>query len=397
MATAKTAKNQWLTLYDATSKVPQPTNRSACMRSPQMDSDAGLADVIARRRKSIHRLSFSGIAWSSQMSMKDQIHRWMQAACFALTAAAVLMPGLAEAQAVWPARPIKIIVPFPPGGSNDILARVIGDKLTARLGQPVIIDNKGGAAGTIGTDLVAKAPADGYTLLFASGSITTNAAAGKRLPYDIVRDLEPIGRVATGPYVVVVSNDLKVTTLREFIELARATPKRIHYGSPGVGGMNHLGTELFAAAAKVELVHVPYKGIGPAFNDLAGGTIQMALPSLASMMPQLRAGRMRTLAITTAQRSPLAPDIPTVAEAGVPGFEFEVWWALLGPSGMPTTVVRRLNDELNALLAMPDVRETLGREGATPRPSTPEEVRGAIRSDIARWAKLIKDARIPME
>jgi tripartite-type tricarboxylate transporter receptor subunit TctC len=331
------------------------------------------------------------------MSVKEQTSRWKRVMCGVLLGAAALMPQLAQAQTAWPSRPIKIVVPFPPGGSNDILARVIADKLGTRLGQPIIIDNKGGAAGTIGTDLVAKAPADGHTLLFASGSITTNAAAGKKLPYDLLRDLQPIGRVATGPYVVVVSNDLKATTLREFIDLARATPKRIHYGSPGVGGMNHLGTELFASAAKVELVHVPYKGIGPAFNDLAGGTIQMALPSLASMMPQLRGGRMRALAITTAQRSPLAPELPTVSEAGIPGFEFEVWWALLGPAGMPQAVVRRLNEELNAVLAMPDVRETLGREGALPRPSTPEEVRSAIRSDIARWAKLIKDARIPME
>jgi tripartite-type tricarboxylate transporter receptor subunit TctC len=333
------------------------------------------------------------------MSAKVRTPRWTRRVVTILPvlAAATLIPSVSWSQAPWPARPIKIIVPFPPGGSNDILARVVGDKLAARLGQPVIIDNKGGAAGTIGTDFVAKAPADGYTLLFASGSITTNVAAGKKLPYDLLRDLQPIGRVATGPYVVVVSNELKVTTLREFIALARAKPHGIHYGSPGVGGMNHLGTELFSMAANVQMVHVPYKGIGPAFTDLAAGTLQMALPSLASIMPQLRGGRMRPLAITSAQRSSIAPDLPTVAEAGIPGFQFDVWWALLGPAGMPPAVVKRLNEELNAVLALPDVRETLAREGASPQPSTPEDVRDAMRTDIARWAKLIKDARIQMD
>ena len=175
----------------------------------------------------------------------------------------------------WPNRPIKLIVPFAPGGSNDIIARVLAEKLARRLGQPVVVDNKGGAGGTIGTDAVAKSPPDGYTLLFASTSIITNAATGKKLPYDPVKDLQPIGEVAAAPFVIVVSNELKVTTLREFIGLARAKPKTINYGSAGTGGMNHLTTELFASTAKIELVHVPYKGIAPAFTDLIGGNLQM--------------------------------------------------------------------------------------------------------------------------
>jgi tripartite-type tricarboxylate transporter receptor subunit TctC len=304
---------------------------------------------------------------------------------------------LARAQGTWPSRPVKLIVPFAPGGSNDILARVIADKMGARIGQPVVVDNKGGASGTIGTDFVAKAAPDGHTLLFASGSITTNAAAGKKLPYDLVNDLEPIGAVAAGPYVIVVSNNLPVTNLREFIELARAKPRTIDYGSAGTGGMNHLGTELFANAAKLQLVHVPYKGIGPAFSDLMGGNLQMALPSLASVIPHLRGGRMRALAITSEQRSPLAPDLPTVSEAGLPGFKFDVWWGLLGPAKMPASVLKRLNEELNAVLGLPEVRELFAREGAATLPTSPDQFRSMVRSEITRWTQLIKDANIVME
>ncbi len=313
------------------------------------------------------------------------------------TGVAGLVPAALQAQPAWPSRPIKIVVPFPPGGSNDILARMLAEKLGSRLGQPIVVENKGGAGGNIGTDFVAKAPADGYTLLIASASLTTNAASGKKLPYDLLADLQPIGVVGAGPYVVVVSNNLKVTSLRELLELARTKPKTLNYGSPGTGGMNHLGTELLASMAKVELLHVPYKGMGPAFTDLMGGTLDMSLPSLASMVPHLRGGKMLSLATTGAQRSPLAPDLPTVAEAGLPGFQFETWWGLLGPARMPAPIVKRLNDELNAVLVMPEVRDMLTREGAAPQPSSPEEFRNVIRADIARWSKLIKDANIQLE
>jgi tripartite-type tricarboxylate transporter receptor subunit TctC len=314
-----------------------------------------------------------------------------------LAAASILLPLHASAQAQWPSKPIKIVVPFTPGGSNDNMARVLAAKLGARLGQSVIVDNKGGSGGTIGTDFVAKSPADGYTLLFASTSITTNAASGKKLPYDPVKDLQPIGMVATSPFAVVVSNDLKVSTLREFIALARAKPKSINYGSAGIGGINHLGTELLASEAKVQLVHVPYKGIGPAFTDLMGGSLQMLLPTLASVTQHVRGGKMRGLAVTGAQRSPLAPEIPTVSEAGLPGFQLEAWFGLLGPAKLPASVVKRLNDELNAVLALPDVKEVLASEGATPHPGTPEAFASLIRSDLARWSRLVKEANIQIE
>lgn len=331
------------------------------------------------------------------MLLPNHLTRRVLLAAAGIAAIAALQPVTASAQGAWPNRPIKLVVPFPPGGSNDILSRLIAQKLSIRLGQPVVVDNKGGAGGTIGTDIVAKSPADGYTLLFASGSITTNVAAGKKLPYDLVKDLDPIGTVASGPYVVVVANNLPVTNLREFIDLARAKPKSISYGSAGIGGLNHLGTELLASAAKIEMVHVPYKGIGPAFTDMMGGNLQMALPSLASMIPHLRAGKMRSLAITSPVRSPLAPELPTAAEAGLPGFQLEVWWGLLGPAKMPAALVKRLNEELNAVLTQPDVRELLAREGAVPKPGTPEEFRVEIGSEIARWGKLIKEAKIEIE
>ncbi len=327
------------------------------------------------------------------MTLLHRISRWS----VLLADAIALLPAPVGAQAPWPSRPVKLVVPFAPGGSNDIIARVLANKLGSRLGQPVIVENKGGGGGTIGTDFVVKSPPDGYNLLFVSTSITTNAASGKQLPYDLLKDMQPIGQVAAGAFVVVVANGLKATTLREFIDLAQAKPNSISYGSAGIGGINHLGTELLASAAKMQLVHVPYKGIGPAFTDLMGGNLQMALPTIASAVQHIQGGKMRGLAVTGPKRSPLAPDLPTVAEAAVPGFALEVWWGIVGPAHLPAPVLKRINEELNAVLALPEVREVLAREGTEPRPGTPEEFTRLVTADVARWAKLIKDARIQVE
>jgi tripartite-type tricarboxylate transporter receptor subunit TctC len=312
-------------------------------------------------------------------------------------AAFALLPQAANAQSNWPAQPVTIIVPFAPGGSNDNVARLLASKLSARLGQPVIVENKGGAGGTIGTNFVAKARPDGYTLLFTSTSITTNAAIGKKLPYDPVKDLTPIGVIATSPFAIVVSNKVKATTLREFIDLAQSKPRSINYGSAGIGGTNHMATEMVAAAAKVQFVHVPYKGISLAFTDLMGDSLQMLVPSLASATQHIQAGSMRALAVTSAQRSPLAPNIPTASEAGLPGFELEVWFGLLGPARLPSDIVKRLNTELNAVLAMPDVKQVLAREAAATHPGPPEALRVLIQSELTRWARLVKDNNIRIE
>ena len=321
--------------------------------------------------------------------------RALLAAVLACTAALLSMNASAQGQ--WPNRPIKLIVPFAPGGSNDTIARVLAEKLGSRLGQPIIVDNRGGGGGTIGTDLVAKSPPDGYTLLLVSTSITTNAAAGKKLPYDPVNDFQPIGEVAAAPFVIVVANDVKAATLGELIALARAKPKSINYGSAGTGGMNHLTTELFASTAKIELTHVPYKGISLAFTDLIGGSLQMLMPTVASATPYIHSGKMRGIAVTGNKRSPLAPELPTTAEAGLANYEPEVWWGLLGPAKLPAPIVKRLNEELNAVLALPDVRDLFAREGATPHPGTPEALGKLIRSELARWGKLIKEAKIQIE
>jgi len=312
-------------------------------------------------------------------------------------AAATLLPLAAHAQAWLPSKPIRLVVPFAPGGGNDTMARVLATKLSARLGQPVVVDNKAGGGGTIGSDIVAKAPPDGHTLLLVSGSLATNAASGKKLPFDPVKDFDAIGKIAASPFVIVVNNDLKANTLREFIDLARAKPTAINYGSAGVGGINHLGTELFASAARVQLTHVPYKGISLAYADVIGGTLQALMPSAASASTQIRGGKMRGLAVTSAERSPLLPEVPTAAEAGLPGFVLEVWYGLLAPAGLPAPVAKRLNDELNAALALPDVKELFLREGATPQPGTPAEFANLVRTDIARWTRLIKETGIQVE
>ncbi|WP_051235875.1 Bug family tripartite tricarboxylate transporter substrate binding protein [Ottowia thiooxydans] len=328
--------------------------------------------------------------WSEARSVKRRT-------LLAAAAACTVMPMGASAQAAWPNRPIKLIVPFPPGGGNDLVARALATKLGPRLGQPVVVENKGGAGGTIGTDFVAKSAPDGYTLVLASTSISTNEASGKKLPYDLEKDLVPIGQIGAGALVVVVPNNLPVKTLQEFIALAKAKPMSINFASVGVGAMNHLGAELLASSANVKLTHVPYRGAGPAFNDLIGGIVQMHMPSLSVAAPQMKAGKMRGLAVTSAERSPLAPDLPTAAEAGLPGLQCEIWWGLLGPARMPPEVVKRLNSEMNDLLAQADMRELLAREGATPRPGSPAAFASLIRSETGRWAKVIRDANIQIE
>lgn len=309
-------------------------------------------------------------------------------------AASLLAPLAVYGKEKWPSQTIKIVVPFAPGGSNDIIGRLLAAKLGARMHNAVVVENKGGAGGTIGTEYVTRATPDGYTLLFASTSITTNLAISKTLHYDLEKDLQPIGTIATSPFVVVVSKSLPVTTFAQFVALAKSKPGSINYGSAGIGGINHLGTELLAHDAGIKLTHVPYKGIGPAFTDLLGGQLQMLLPTVASAAQHIREGNIRGLAVTGTKRSAMLPDIPTVAEAGLPGFHLEAWFGLLGPAGMPAPVVKKLNQELNAVLAMDDVQQHLAREGATAIPGTPAALGNLIHSEIKRWRGVVKAAHI---
>lgn len=302
-------------------------------------------------------------------------------------------PGLAQT----PSRPVRLVIPFAAGGGTDPIARAVADKLASRLRQPVFVENRGGSGGTLGTDAVAKAAPDGYTLLFASTSITTNVASGKPLPYDLAKDLQPVGQVGASPLLFAVASSHPATSLIDLLRVARSKPRAVNYGSGGVGAISHLGPELLAREARVQFLHVPYRGLSPAITDLLGGSIQMVLCSPATAVPFRSAGRLRVLAVTSAERSPFMSEVPTVSESGVPGFQLEFWWGLMAPAGTPPAVIKRLNAELNWALAQPDVRALLARESAVPRPGTPEEFGRLIASEIARWKKLVKDANIQME
>jgi tripartite-type tricarboxylate transporter receptor subunit TctC len=318
-----------------------------------------------------------------------------------LVAAAALMTGLLPlrvcASESWPTHPIKLVVPYAPGGGSDVIARAIAAKLSARLGRPVIVENKSGAGGALGVDTVAKAPPDGYTLLFTTTAFATDASTGKRLPYDAVKDFQPIGEIGRTPLLVVVRSDSQVKTLRDLVDLARAKPDSVTFGSSGVGSMSHLGMELLASEANVRFLHVPYKGMAPVFTDLIAGNVQAALCTFASASNLIEAGQLRGLALASDQRSTFAPNLRSAAEAGFPGFHIDFWWGLLAPAQVPPAVIKRLNDELNAALAQPDTRNLLAREAAVPLPGTPEAFGRLISSELARWSKLVKDADIQVD
>ena len=313
-------------------------------------------------------------------------------------AATACFPTNARSASDWPgAGTIKMIVPFSPGASTDTLARFISSGLSRKLNQNIIVENKSGAGGVIGTEYVANQPPDGYTLLFQTNPFVSAPmiiGGGTKPPYDPAKDFQPIGQIAAAPLLIVVSNDLKVTTLQEFLDAARARPMSINYGSAGIGSINHMAVELLSSMANVKLVHVPYAGLGPALTDLLGGRLQMITASLPSVLPHVNAGKIRALAITASARSPLVPNLPTVSEAAVPGYQVEAWWGVLGPAGLPPPITQRLNSELNALLASPPIVQMLAREGASPRPVNPDEFRKMILADVPRWQKLIREAHI---
>ena len=315
-----------------------------------------------------------------------------------LAAAAMCALGapLAQAQDHYPSRPITIVVPYAPGGSNDNFARVLGKGLSTALGQPVVVDNRPGASGNLGTAFVAKAPPDGYTLLVVSSSLVTNAAIQTHLPFDAAKDLAPIAMLAKGPFIIAVNNQFPAHTPKELIAALKAAPGKYAYASSGIASTNQFATEQLKALSGTYLLHVPYRGIGPAVTDLIGNQVQVLISSGPSIMPFVRSGRMRGIAVTSAQPSPIAPELPAMSSA-VPGYNFEAWWGLLAPAGTPPEIVARLNTEVNKILATPEYKEYLLKEGALPAPTTPAQFAATIASDIPRWKKLAQQQNIKAE
>jgi tripartite-type tricarboxylate transporter receptor subunit TctC len=290
----------------------------------------------------------------------------------------------------YPSRPIRFIVPFPPGGGNDIVGRIVAAKLSENLGQQVVVDNRGGAGGTIGSDITAKAPPDGYTLLVNNISLAVNHTLFTRLPYDTLKDLAPVTLIGRQPNIVVIHPALPAKSVRELLALARAKPGELTYGSGGIGTASHLATEMLKLMTKTEMVHVPYKGLGPALTDLMGGRLQLIVSTMASALPPMKAGKLRPLAVTTARRSSFFPELPTMDEAGVKGYEFSTWYGLLVPAGTPRAIVDKVNAETRKALAAPIVMEQFTGQGLEPGSSTPQEFGAYLRSEVAKWGKVVK-------
>ncbi|TMH72557.1 MAG: tripartite tricarboxylate transporter substrate binding protein [Betaproteobacteria bacterium] len=293
----------------------------------------------------------------------------------------------------YPAKPVRIVAPFAPGGGTDFIARLIAQKLTERLGQQVIVENKPGAGGNLGAEFAVKSAPDGYTLLLIAGSYTVNPSIYK-LSFDPVNDISPIVQLSQGPFVVAVHPSVPAKTLKELIEYARREPDKLSYASAGSGSITHLASELFLDMAKIKMVHVPYKGTGPALNDTIAGNTQLIFGSVATSLQFIKSGRLRGLAVTTPQRIQAAPELPTVSEAGVPGYQVVLWHGLVGPKGLPGAVVERVNQAANDALKSKDVADLLATDGVAPAGGTPEQFRAVIKSDIERWSGVVKQANI---
>ncbi len=316
-------------------------------------------------------------------------------ACASLFAALTALPAPpAVAAEGYPQRPIRVVIPFSPGGGTDVLARALQDKLEEALGASVIIDNRGGAGGTLGAAVVARAAPDGYTLLFTSASYTFAPSLYKDLPYDPLRDFKPITIFGSTPNILVVHPSMPVKSLGELLALARKGPGEIHYGSGGYGSNIHLTTALFTYMAKINLVHVPYKGGGSAQIALMSGEVQMMLAGIQSALPFVKSGRMRALAVTTKQRSPAMPDLPTIDEAGVPGYDKAAWFALFAPAGVPEPIINHVYQAAAKILKNPDIVKRLAAEGAVAVGNSPAEFEAFVRAEIAQWAKLIRDMKL---
>jgi tripartite-type tricarboxylate transporter receptor subunit TctC len=305
--------------------------------------------------------------------------------------AMTVAPACAQA---FPAKPVKIVVPFPPGGAVDTVARVVGQKMSEQMGQPVVVDNRPGASANLGADVVAKSPPDGYTILLGANGLATNASLFANLAFDALKDFAPIGRVGYAPVALVVPADSPLKSMQDLVAAAKARPGSLTYASAGNGSSNHLAGELFKSAAGIDALHVPYKGGAPALTDLLGGRISYMLLNPVEVLPHVKAQKLRALGVASDKRLAILADVPTMSEAGLAGFEASVWWGFVAPAKTPRDAIARLNAELNKALADPGVREKLGELGVVFTPGTPEQFGAFLAAETEKWAKVIKAAKI---
>jgi tripartite-type tricarboxylate transporter receptor subunit TctC len=316
------------------------------------------------------------------------------AVALSLTALLGALPASASAQAVsFPAKPIQIVVPYPPGGSNDVFARALAQRLGSALKQSVVVENRAGGGGSIGANYVANSAPDGYTLVYVSSSFVTSAASQK-LPFDPIKSFAPVAVVGKGPMVIVVNNKSPIKTLADLIALAKREPGKLNYATSGLGSVNQFATELFASMTGIKLTHIPYKGMGPAVNDLIGGQVDLIFGSIPSVMQFARSGMIHALAITSDGQSPLEPALPAINANGVPGYVVVTWSGVLAPAGTPPAVVAKLNSEINRILELPEMHEFLQREGIIESPSSPADFAKLIATDLTLWKKLANDVGI---
>src|SRR4051795_8773275 len=314
----------------------------------------------------------------------------MKALRVLLTGLSVLLPAVATAQD-FPSKPIRLIVPFPAGGPNDIIARIVGQRMSELTRQPVLIDNRGGQAGVLGTDAVAKAAPDGYTIGIVSASALVINPSMEKVPYDVNRDFAPVTLVVTVPEMLVVASNVPANNMAELVALAKAQPGKLNFASAGVGGLPHLAGELFKLTAKLDIVHVPYRGAAPAINDLLGQQVQMTFLDLPVILPHIKAGALRPIALGARERAPTAPDVPTTAEVGMPDLLIENWYGMIAPAGTPPAIVASLNRIATAAINDPAVKQKLADQGLSVVGDAPEHFRAFIADEFVKWARVIKD------
>lgn len=316
---------------------------------------------------------------------------------FVASVVCALVAATATAQ-TYPSRPVRMMVPFPAGGGSDTMGRIVGGKLSERLGQQIVVENRPGAAGSIGADIAARAPADGYTILLGSTSeLVQYPNVNPKIPYDPLRDFAPISLVGTIPMVLVVHPSLPVRNVKELIAMAKSRPGEINFGSAGQGATTHLAVELFILLTKVKLTHVPYKGSPQAVTDLVAGNVQLGIPTMPAALPFIKSGRVKVLGVTTAKRASNLPEVPTLAEAGVKGYEAALWTGILAPAGTPDPVIKRLNGEIAKVLELKDVQDALARQGAEAQGSTPAEFAAFLKTEYAKWARVVKEGGIRIQ